>query len=158
LSYVLEIWPHRRGRNGDWNYLTAFRARTETKPKSIQSADQFDLGLTAKDYDEIAQAVNWYAEYITRLEAVIDETGMGEKEMRKIRSSAPFFGLIVVENLRPHRGGSMVLPRDGKVGTMVNQTKRNMGDVATILPMITHGGDTNIEKQIDRLGKVLRGR
>lgn len=155
LSYVLEIWKHRNRGNGDWNYLTAFRARTETKPKSIQPADSFDLGLKSQDYDEIAEAVNWYAEFITRLDAIIADAGMGEKEMRKIKSSAPLFGLVLVDYLAEK---PLVLPRDRKVGTMVNQTKRNMGDVATLLPMITHGDDLNIMKQIDRLGHTLKGR
>ena len=155
LSYVLEIWQNRARRNGDWNYLAAFRSRTETKPKSIQPADTVDLGLRKKDFDELAEAVNWYADYIVRLEGHIKEVGMGEKELRKIKGSAPLFGLVIVDYLSPKPS---VLPKDRKVGTLVNQTKRNMGDVATVLPMITHGDDLNIIKQIDRLAKILKSR
>jgi hypothetical protein len=151
LAYVIESWKHRG--TSKWRYPTLFRTRTIVTPKSIQPANAQHYRITQEGFKELANACNFYGEYIVRLTDEVVESGGDTDSLKGILNSGPFFGVILTDMLAEE---PLIIPKDRKVGVFVNQSKRNLGALSLALPSLTNGRDVLIENSLVNLAKILK--
>jgi len=147
ISYVLTSWPSR-------DYVDVFCSRTDSKPRSILPAGSIDLGLTSKDYASLADAINFYGNYVARLTEAVGEKDVAclKESLGTVQGSGPFFGVILCDYLKKD---PTLIPKDRKVGIFVRQSVRRLVGLAQLCPQITHGGNANITNIIFKIEQLI---
>jgi hypothetical protein len=149
ISYHIESWKFRGTEN--WDYVQVFRSRTDVKDKRTLEAGKVDLGLKNADYQELAKAIDWYANFLSLFEEMVGE-GVATSQVKSIQGSGPLFGLFVVDYLSEE---PLIIPKNRSAKVLARQAANKVADLPEMAKSVVHGSDVNMRKAIHNISKLL---